>query len=43
MKAILKPFFGAWVVEVGTTIFPKLFTDKKQAVEVVETINKKKL
>ena len=40
MKAILKPFFGAWVIQVGGTLFPKMFTKKSDALKVLNEINR---
>ena len=38
-KAVLKPFFGSWIVSTGDVVFPKLFKNKKEALGVVEHIN----
>lgn len=40
-QAKLKPFFGAWVIETGETLFPKMFTDKKKAQQIVKQINER--
>ena len=40
MKAILKPFFGAWVIQVGETLFPKMFSKKSDALKVLDEINR---
>jgi hypothetical protein len=40
-QAKLKPFFGAWVVETNGVLFPKMFTNKKEAQQIVNHINKK--
>ena len=39
--AKLKPYFGAWVVETNGVLFPKMFTNKKEAQKVVNQINGK--
>lgn len=39
MKAILKPFFGAWVIQVGEHLFPRLYNDKRTAIEARDAIN----
>jgi len=40
-QAKLKPYFGAWVVETNGVLFPKMFTDKKEAQQVVNHINER--
>lgn len=38
-KAVLKPFFGSWLVCTGDVVFPRLFYSKKEARAIVEQIN----
>lgn len=40
-QAKLHSFFGAWIVTVNNTLFPRLFNSKKEALQIVEEINKK--
>lgn len=40
-QAKLKPFFGAWVIETGETLFPKMFKNKKEAQQIVNQINER--
>lgn len=40
-QAKLKPYFGAWVIETNGVLFPKMFTNKKEAQQIVNQINEK--
>jgi len=40
-QAKLKPYFGAWVVETNGVLFPKMFTNKKEAQQIVNQINER--
>lgn len=41
MQAVLKPFFGAWIVQFGETVFPRLFTKKSEALALINYANRK--
>lgn len=40
-QAKLKPYFGAWVIETNEVLFPKMFTNKKEAQQIVNQINER--
>lgn len=39
MKAILKPFFGVWIIQIGESLWPKMFTKKAEALKVLNELN----
>ena len=38
-RAVVRPFFGAFVVEYGEILFPKLYETRKQAQDAADAIN----
>jgi len=41
--AVIKSFFGAFVIEVGTTIFPRMYATMAEAKEACAEINKHRI
>ena len=41
--AVIKSFFGAFVIEVGTTVFPRLYATMAEAKEACAEINKHRI